>query len=71
MTRIYRVRADLAVAAQTLLDTYSSNTFGPLLGVPVEIPKCYKARSVKDVLNVLASSGAGKAFAEVKYDGER
>lgn len=71
MPRIYRVRADLAIAAQTLLDTSGAIAFEPLVSVPVEIPKCHKARSVKDALGVLVSSGAPKAFAEVKYDGER
>ncbi|KAG9125141.1 hypothetical protein FRC07_008805 [Ceratobasidium sp. 392] len=70
MAGIYRVRADLAAAAQTLLDTNHGTTIGPLLGVPIEIPKCFKARSIGDALRVLNSSGAEKAFAEVKYDGE-
>ncbi|KAG9104311.1 hypothetical protein FRC06_003819 [Ceratobasidium sp. 370] len=71
MASIYRVRADLTVAAQALLNTNNGTNIGPLLGVPVEIPKCFKARSIKDALHTLDSSGAGKAFAEVKYDGER
>ncbi|KAF8603783.1 hypothetical protein BDV93DRAFT_544423, partial [Ceratobasidium sp. AG-I] len=71
MPRIYRVRADLAIAAQTLLNTTGAAAFEPLINVPIEIPKCHKARSVKDSLDVLVSSGAPKAFAEVKYDGER
>ncbi|KAG8745643.1 hypothetical protein FRC10_007340 [Ceratobasidium sp. 414] len=71
MTSIYRVRADLTVAAQTLLSNTNGTTVGPLLGVPIEIPKCFKARSIKDALHTLNSSGAEKAFAEVKYDGER
>ncbi|KAG8692588.1 hypothetical protein FRC09_011098 [Ceratobasidium sp. 395] len=71
MARIYQVRADLTVAAQTLLKPSNDTTFGPLLGVPIEIPKCFKARSIRSALNVLNSSSATKAFAEVKYDGER
>lgn len=71
MPHIYRVRADLAIAAQTLLDTSRVAGYGPLVSVPIEIPKCHKARSVNDALGVLVSSGAPKAFAEVKYDGER
>ncbi|QRV88820.1 ATP-dependent DNA ligase [Ceratobasidium sp. AG-Ba] len=70
MPGIYRVRADLTVAAQALLET-NSGRIGPLLGVPIEIPKCFKARSVKNALDVLNSSGSERMFAEVKYDGER
>ncbi|KZT07561.1 uncharacterized protein LAESUDRAFT_115651 [Laetiporus sulphureus 93-53] len=73
MLATYRVRAYLDEAAQ-LYETLSTAdevdiVLKPLVGVPVQIPKCTKGQGCAQALHVLRTSK--KVWAETKYDGER
>ncbi|PVF99886.1 hypothetical protein CPB86DRAFT_730576 [Serendipita vermifera] len=65
---IYRACANLDKSFE-ILHNGISPPFCPILGVPVQIPKCYKGRSCEDAIRTLGD--AKQVFCEKKYDGER
>ncbi|KAJ6621297.1 hypothetical protein B0H10DRAFT_2017849 [Mycena sp. CBHHK59/15] len=68
MLNIYRVRARLDDASIGF-DSGMAGVVMPLVGTPVEIPKCEKGRGCVHALKILQSSN--EVWAETKYDGER
>ncbi|KAI5120358.1 hypothetical protein M0805_006881 [Coniferiporia weirii] len=64
----YKLRSTLEDAIQ-LFETGGAQLFRPKVGVPIQIPKCYKARGCIDGLKRFGS--APSVWAETKYDGER
>lgn len=77
MPRIYRLRATLDAAAeaveQLVLNGSKSRVLGPIVGIPVEIPKCLKGDGCEKAINLYCSGSQQPTsiFAETKYDGER
>ncbi|KAI0761918.1 hypothetical protein BC629DRAFT_1682669 [Irpex lacteus] len=71
MLRMYRVRASLEDAASAFESEGGSGSWDvtPQIGVPVQIPKCLKARGCADTIKHLR--GSTKLWVETKYDGER
>ncbi|GJJ11411.1 hypothetical protein Clacol_005644 [Clathrus columnatus] len=69
MPKIYRLCATLDAVSDTLEDSeLALNTHSPVLGIPVEIPKSQKGRSVSHALRFFEQES--DIWAETKYDGE-
>lgn len=75
MPSIYRARANLDAAARTVHQLQSKGSTDhigsvtPVLGLPINIPKCAKGTSIKHALKMLGEPSS--IWAETKYDGER
>ncbi|KAG8827284.1 hypothetical protein FRC19_004490 [Serendipita sp. 401] len=68
LSRLYRVCSSIKEAFSAL-EHGTNSSLTPVVGVPVEIPKCYKGRSCEDALRPLRT--AERVYCETKYDGER
>ncbi|KAG8788433.1 hypothetical protein FRC15_004408 [Serendipita sp. 397] len=68
LSSLYRVCSSIKEAFSAL-EHGTNSSLTPVVGVPVEIPKCYKGRSCEDALRPLRT--AERVYCETKYDGER
>ncbi|KAL5513320.1 hypothetical protein ACEPAH_3719 [Sanghuangporus vaninii] len=64
----YRVRSTIEDSVR-LFEGKQVSALRPEIGIPVQIPKCFKARGCREALDKLKDSTS--VWAETKYDGER
>ncbi|KAL5492554.1 hypothetical protein ACEPAI_4001 [Sanghuangporus weigelae] len=64
----YRVQSTIEDSVR-LFEGKEVSALRPEIGIPVQIPKCFKARGCREALDKLKDSTS--VWAETKYDGER